>query len=86
MPTISTFYGLIIQMFFKDHAPAHFHVKYAEYKAIIDIKNLKLIEGKLPRRALGLALDWAELHQVELLADWQLCQEMQNPDPIAPLE
>jgi len=86
MPTISAFYGLIIQMFFKDHAPAHFHVKYAEYKAIIDIKNLKLIEGKLPRRALGLALDWDELHQAELLADWQLCQDMQNPKPIAPLE
>jgi hypothetical protein len=86
MPTISAFYGLIIQMFFKDHAPAHFHVKYAEYKAIIDIKNLRLIEGKLPRRALGLALDWAELHQAELLADWQLCQDMQNPKPIAPLE
>ncbi|MEO5934713.1 MAG: DUF4160 domain-containing protein [Duganella sp.] len=86
MPTISAFYGLIIQMFFKDHAPPHFHVKYAEYKAIIDIKGLSLIEGKLPRRALSLVLDWAELHQVERLADWQLCQDMQNPKPIAPLE
>lgn len=73
-------------MFFKDHAPPHFHVKYAEYKAIIDIKALALIEGKLPRRALSLVLDWAELHQVELLTDWQLCQDMQNPKPIAPLE
>jgi hypothetical protein len=47
-------------MFFQDHAPAHFHVRYAEYKAVIDIKRLELIEGSLPRRALNLALDWAD--------------------------
>ena len=57
MPTISTFYGLMIQMFFKDHAPPHFHAKYGEHKAVIDIKSLVLIEGKLPRRALSLVLD-----------------------------
>jgi hypothetical protein len=34
MPTISTFYGIIIQMFFDDHVPPHFHAKYAEFKAI----------------------------------------------------
>jgi hypothetical protein len=51
MPTISTFYGLLIQMFFNDHAPPHFHVKYGEHKAIIDIKNLALTDGKLPRQA-----------------------------------
>jgi hypothetical protein len=86
MPTISAFYGLLIQMFFNDHAPPHFHAKYGEYKAIIDINNLALRDGKLPRRALNLVLDWAELHQDELLEDWRLCEEMQNPKPIAPLE
>lgn len=86
MPTISTFYGLLIQMFFRDHAPPHFHVKYGDCKAVIDIQKLELIEGRLPRRALGLVLDWAELHQAALLEDWQLCQELQNPKPIAPLE
>ncbi|MBC7858079.1 MAG: DUF4160 domain-containing protein [Burkholderiaceae bacterium] len=86
MPTISTFYGLLIQMFFNDHAPPHFHVRYGEHKAIIDIRNLALTDGKLPRRALNLALDWAELHQDELLDDWLLCEKMQNPNPIAPLE
>ena len=28
MPEISTFYGIIISMFFSDHNPPHFHVKY----------------------------------------------------------
>jgi len=86
MPTISAFYGLLIQMFFNDHAPPHFHVKYGEHKAVIDINGLALLEGKLPRRALNLVLDWAELHQRELLEDWRLCEDMQHPKPIAPLE
>jgi hypothetical protein len=86
MPTISIFYGIIVKMFFADHAPAHFHAEYGEYKAIIDIKKLTLLEGVLPRRALGLVLDWAELHQSELLKDWELCQTKQQPNKIQPLE
>ena len=73
-------------MFFKDHVPPHFHVKYGEFKAVIDINALSLLHGQLPRRALSLVLDWAELHQAELREDWRLCEEMQNPNPIAPLE
>jgi len=86
MPTISTFYGLIIQMYFREHAPPHFYVQYAEFKAVIDIGRLELTEGKLPRRAQNLVLDWAELHQAELFKDWDLCQSLQHPMPIAPLE
>ncbi len=86
MPTISAFYGILIRMFFNDHAPPHFHVQYAEYKAIIDIQSLTLSEGNLPRRALELALDWAELHRDELLENWRLCEEKQQPKPIEPLK
>ena len=53
---------------------------------MIDIQQLELIDGKLPRRALNLVLDWAELHQIELLEDGQLCLDMQSPKPIPPLE
>lgn len=86
MPTISAFYGLLIKMFFDDHAPAHFHVEYAEFKAVIDIKKLELIERSLPCRAQELALDWAELHQAELLEDWELCSAKQQPKKIPPLQ
>ena len=86
MPTISAFYGIIIRMFFNDHAPAHFHAEYAEYKAVVDIQTLKIIQGDLPRRAAQLVLDWAELHQKELLEDWALCQSKQQPKPISPLK
>ena len=85
MPTISMFYGIVIKMFFDDHAPPHFHAEYAEFKATFDIQRLEISEGGLPRRALHLVLDWAELHQQELLDDWKLCQMKQPPKPIAPL-
>ena len=86
MPTISTFYGIFIRMFFNDHAPPHFHVQYAEYKATIDIQKLEIDDGELPRRAKELVLDWVEQHQQELLDDWQLCMNKQQPRPIAPLK
>lgn len=73
-------------MFFNEHAPPHFHAEYGEFRAVIDIRTLSLIEGKLPRRALELILDWAELHQTELLEDWELCQRNEPPSTIAPLE
>lgn len=86
MPTISTFYGIVIRMFFSDHDPPHFHAQYAEFKAIVDIRTLRLIKGELPRRALHLVMDWAELHQAELLRNWDLCQADRQPEPIAPLK
>ncbi len=86
MPIISRFFGIIIRMFFNEHAPPHFHAEYGESRALINICTLEVIEGRLPRRALELVLDWAELHQGELLKDWDLCQQHQQPADIAPLQ
>jgi len=51
MPTISQFYGILIRMFYDDHAPPHLHAQYGDAKAVIDIAQLEIIEGELPRRA-----------------------------------
>lgn len=85
MPTICMFYGIVIQMFWSDHAPPHFHALYAEDEALIDIQTLAVIKGELPRRALALVLEWASEHRVELMEDWNLCARMQTPKQIAPL-
>ncbi len=69
MPIISRFFGIVIRMFFNEHAPPHFHAEYAEFRAVINIRTLEIIEGRLPRRALELVLDWAELHRDELMTD-----------------
>ena len=86
MPTICTFYGILIQMFYNDHAPAHFHVKYGEYKAVVDIQTLDIMQGKLPRHAASLVREWGRAHQGELLEDWELCRLKHRPKSIQPLE
>jgi hypothetical protein len=86
MPTISMFYGILIQMFWADHAPPHFHALYAEYEAIIDIRTLAIIKGELPSRALALVLEWASGHRLELMEDWELCAHMQTPKKVSPLK
>lgn len=86
MPEISRFLGMIISMFFNDHAPPHFHVRYGSYKAAIGIEPAMLLEGALPPRALALVCEWAEIHKDELLADWTLARQRQSLNPIPPLE
>jgi hypothetical protein len=80
------FFGLLIQMFWKDHAPPHFHALYGEFEALIDIQTLGVMGGNLPRRALAMVLEWAAEHRAELLEDWRLCESMQTPHKISPLE
>ncbi len=86
MPEISRFFGISIKMFFGDHLPPHFHAEYAEFKAQIDIRALVIIQGELPPRALGMAIEWASQHQDELLELWDLASKNQALHPIDPLE
>jgi hypothetical protein len=85
MPELSRFLGIVIAMYFNDHNPPHFHVIYNEYDAEIDIKNLSILEGRLPARILGLAIEWAELHKEELMEDWNLIQTTGKYNKIQPL-
>jgi len=85
MPTISRFYGILIQMYFGDHAPPHFHALYAEFEAVIDIRTFEVIRGELPSRAMALVLEWAQQHRIDLLEDWELCVANQTPNGIRPL-
>jgi hypothetical protein len=66
MPEISRFFGIIIKMFFLDHAPPHFHVEYGDEKAIINIKTQEIIEGYLSVKQLKLVQAWAIIHEMEL--------------------
>lgn len=85
MPTISRFYGILIQMYFGDHGPPHFHALYAEFEALIDIRTFEAIGGNLPDRAMALVLEWAQQHRDELMEDWKLCVQNQAPMKIHPL-
>jgi len=85
MPEISRFYGLIIYMNFKDHAPPHFHVWYDDYKAIVTIHD-SIVKGEMPQRALKMIFDWLEIHRAELMIDWELAQIGEKLNKIEPLK
>ncbi|MBP7477355.1 MAG: DUF4160 domain-containing protein [Chitinophagales bacterium] len=70
MPEISRFFGIIIRMFFKDHAPPHFHIEYNSYKAIMDIESQEIAEGFIPPKQLRLVQAWAIIHKDELLENF----------------
>jgi len=86
MPTVSRFYGIVVSMYHNDHAPPHFHVKYVEHRAKVTISTLELTEGKLPRRALVMVLEWAALHRAELMENWQRVQDGLPPRRIDGLD
>ncbi len=88
MPTISMFYGIIVRIYFApgEHNPPHIHVYYNEYTAVLDITSCEITEGDLPSKQKKLALAWAELHKDELLADWNLVMNGEQPFKIQPLQ
>jgi hypothetical protein len=85
MPEISYFYGIKVFINFNEHNPPHFHAQYAEYKVIVYLDGW-IVEGKFPKRALNMLLDWAEQHKEELLEDWNLAMSQQLPYKIEPLK
>ncbi|MBO0349143.1 DUF4160 domain-containing protein [Phormidium pseudopriestleyi FRX01] len=86
MPEISRFFGMVITMYYNDHAPPHFHVRYGQQKALITIETLTLLEGQLKPRALGLVIEWAALYQSELMDNWELARQNAELNKIEPLE
>ncbi|HIJ54700.1 MAG TPA: DUF4160 domain-containing protein [Deltaproteobacteria bacterium] len=85
MPEISRFLGIIIAMFYKDHAPPHFHALYGEYEITVEIST-GIINGSFPKRALRHVLEWYEIHKEELFENWRLSEERKPLKKIAPLE
>lgn len=86
MPEISRFFGIVIAMYFSDHEPPHFHVRYGSQKARFAIDDLRMLSGDLGPRARGLVVEWATLHQQERLKEWEIARAQKPLFPIAPLE
>lgn len=86
MPRLSKFFGIVIYMYFEDHAPPHFHARYGKQEALIRIDSLTVLRGALPRVQLAAVITWGWLHQAELFAAWALASKHKNPGKIAPLK
>ncbi len=88
MPSISTFYGIIIYMYFMDnkqHKLPHIHVKYQEHEVIVEIPKGNVLEGSIPSGKMKLLQAWIEIHKEELMADWELAVSGEHPYKIDPL-
>ena len=89
MPVISMFYGVIVLMYYFDnrkHHQPHIHVQYSDEEAVISIPEGSLMEGSLRRAKLKLVQAWIEIHQDELMADWELAVNGQQVFKIDPLK
>ncbi len=85
MPKICEFLGIVIAMYYADHAPPHFHARYAGFAASIRIDPPGVLEGELPPRVLGLVMEWLPTRRRELLEDWERARQGLPLVPIAPL-
>ena len=86
MPKISEFFGIAIYIYYRDHAPPHFHAFYGGTEVQIEILTLAILRGHLPPRAMGLVMEWAELHRADLQRVWGQATMAQPLDRVAPLE
>jgi hypothetical protein len=85
MPEICRFLGIVIYMLYDDHKPPHFHAEYGEYKVTVEILT-GVIDGRFPRRALRVLMEWHEIYREALLEDWDLASRHQPLKKIPPLE
>jgi len=85
MPELSRFLGIVIAMYYRDHAPAHFHAYYGDFEITVEIAS-GLVNGDFPRRALSHVQEWRQLHIAELLEDWELATLRKPLHRIDPLE
>jgi Domain of unknown function (DUF4160) len=85
VPTISRFYGIAIQMFFKEHGIPHFHARYGGLAATFAVGTLERLQGELPVRLERLVREWGELHRDELMRNWERARAGEPLEPIEPL-
>ncbi len=71
-------------MNYKEHPPAHFHVRYQGQEVSVEIQS-GMVTGKMSRRALQMIFAWMELHQEELMDNWERAQNREPLRPIPPL-
>lgn len=85
MPRISEFYGIVIQMYHREHGLPHFHATYGGQTATVGIDPVELLEGHLPPRQLRLVLEWAGLRRNDLMRNWERASRKETLDRVAPL-
>jgi hypothetical protein len=71
MPTISIFFGVIVQMYWSDHPPPHVHAYYGGFEALFAIDTGAVIGGRLPPKVERLVREWVLARQADLMENWE---------------
>jgi hypothetical protein len=88
MPSISMFYGIVVYLYYldnKQHHLPHIHARYQGDEVVVSIPDGDVLDGSIPPSKLKLLLAWVEIHKEELIADWDLAVDGQEPFKIDPL-
>ncbi len=85
MAEVSRFYGIIVYFHWNEHPPPHLHARYGGDEITVTLDSRMEVEGRFPRRALTLLLEWVELHRDELLEDWRRAERKEPLLPVEPL-
>ena len=85
MPRVSSFYGIVITMYYGDHPPPHFHARHGDDKGKIEIASGEVVAGSLSNRTLRLVREWLDQHRPELEANWRRVVNNEQPRRIEPL-
>ena len=70
----------------RQHKLPHIHVKYQDEEAVISIIDGQLLDGTLKSNKMKLVQAWLEIHNEELIADWELAISGETIFKIDPLK
>jgi hypothetical protein len=82
MPEISRFFGIVITMYYDDHAPPHFHARYGGDEIKVEIENGRVLAGRFSPRLTGLVQEWLVLHRNELQENWRRARQEESLERI----
>jgi hypothetical protein len=86
MPIVSMFFGIIIRMYYDEHNPPHLHAEYQGKRAVLDFRG-NILKGDLgSKTVLRLIREWIDLHEEELLHNWETARAGKEIKPIDPLK
>lgn len=85
MPEISRFFGIIIYIYWKDHNPPHIHFSYQDYDCTISVFD-RIVDGQAPAKVIAKVNEWMDLHEAEILTQWEKAQKGEKIEPIEPIE
>lgn len=85
MPRISEFYGIVIQMYHREHGVPHFHATYGDETATVGLDPIEVLEGYLPPRQRRLVLEWAGSRRNQLIRNWERAWNKETLERVEPL-